>query len=173
MLTLVVGSSGATAQDSPAQDSPSSTRNTAAYPPGPAEPPSLREEVPGHWMLYGVSLGALLEDDTTYATIGIEISYAHVRPSLLAWGAFVEARYDQGARGLGLALGLQVGYALFVIDAGPYVRLGERSALGFRARGCLAVVGALSFCGGAAALTSGERFGEVTLLLKYPRRARE
>ncbi|MCU0675020.1 MAG: hypothetical protein MUE69_19795 [Myxococcota bacterium] len=135
--------------------------------------PKLRDEVPGHWMLYGATIGALLEDDTSYAILGVEVSYARVFPSLLAYGVYLDLRYDQGAEGVGFSLGPQVGYALFVIDAGPYVRLGRQSAVGFRARACLAIVGAVSFCGGAAALTGGERFAEITLLLKYPRRSRE
>jgi hypothetical protein len=135
--------------------------------------PRLRDEVPGHWMLYGATIGALLDDGTSYAILGVEVSYARVLPSLLAYGLYLDLRYDQGADGVGFSLGPQVGYALFVIDAGPYVRLGRQSAVGFRARACLAIVGAVSFCGGAAALTGGERFAEITLLLKYPRRSRD
>ncbi|MCB9600641.1 MAG: hypothetical protein H6721_15310 [Sandaracinus sp.] len=135
--------------------------------------PRLRDEVPGAWMLYGVSLGGLLEDDTTYAAVGLEVSYAHVLPSLLAPGLYAELRYDQGAEGASLSFGPQIGYAFFVLDAGPYARFGRHSAIGFRARACVAIVGAVSFCGGAAALSGGERFGEVTLLLKYPRRRSE
>lgn len=138
------------------------------------EEPRLVQEVPGHWMLYGVTLGALLEDGTSYAALGLEVSYTLVRPSLLAYGGFLELRYDQGARGVALALGPEIGFGLLVIDAGPYARFGRRSALGVRARACLAVVGVISLCGGAAALSGDERFAEISLLLKYPRRrARE
>ncbi len=122
------------------------------------EEPRLVHEVPGHWMLYGVTLGALLEDGTSYAALGLEVSYALVLPSLLAWGGFLELRYDQGARGMALALGPEIGFGLLVIDAGPYARFGRRSALGVRARACHAVVGGIALCGGAAALSGDERF---------------
>lgn len=129
-----------------------------------AQPPDLS----GGWTLPGLSLGAVKEGERSGLSMGIELSYAHVLTR--RWvGLMLDARYDELTRGASISVGPEIGYTIFGVDAGLYVRLGRQSAIGIRARGCISMLGAMSFCAGGG-ITNRGRFAEFAVLLKYPRR---
>ena len=127
---------------------------------------------PGKYVLSGVSLAFWDEGEERNAMVGIELSYASFMfgdyAGLWQLGAYADVRYDQGARGVQVGLGVQGGWAVLVADAGLVVRLGQRSGVGVRARGCLAS-GVISFCAGGG-ITTASPFIEAAVLLKYPYR---
>ncbi len=126
------------------------------------------QRLAGGWGLYGATVGAMLEDDRTWAQAGVEVSFVHMLPSGLLYGWLAELRFDERS-GVGLSLGLEGGWGPFVVDLAAYLRFPDRASLGLRGRGCLSS-GAVSICAGGAVGSRNTRFVELAFVLKYPRR---
>ena len=133
----------------------------------PDERPFL-ERLAGGWGLYGVTVGAMVEDGRTWAHAGAEVSFVHVLPNGLLYGWMVELRFDERS-GVGVSAGLEGGWGPFVLEVSAYLRFPDHASLGFRGRGCLSS-GAVSICAGGAVGSGNTRFVELAFVLKYPRR---
>ncbi len=122
----------------------------------------------GPWTLYGLSVARNGDTGDNNFAVGIELSDVMLFENRLWFGYYGDLRYSQAARGIDLSIGVEAGYAFFGIDAGVYARIGERSAVGFRARGCFSAMAVVSICAGGGYTNRGG-FIEAGILLKYGR----
>jgi hypothetical protein len=125
------------------------------------------------FLLVGVDVGVVLDDDRTSWLVGGEASVVRLydsRKDTPFWiGGYLDTVVDGIHDQARLSLGAEAGYGVIGVDAGPVLELGGQGAISVRARAVL-TLGVVTLYGGPVfpVTGSGSTWGELGILLKAP-----
>lgn len=124
----------------------------------------------GWWLLPGINVGAAFEGRDDGLVVGLETSAVYFSKEAGVWGGgYVDGTADLVRALYRVSVGLELGYTVFGVDAGPVLELGDGATPALRVRGAL-TIGAASFYGGALVRLQSRRESAALLgiLLKIP-----